>query len=594
MVIQRWRLAWGRAVELPRPRANSRAISVLMAIGIVAATMSGSRAGTFPMAAGPAQPTGVADLGALPKVVAEVEQAVQSFQKRDFDACLRQLGKAVKEHPELPPPHALFAKLASLGNQGGLIRPALERAVAEDSEHPEVYILFGNLALIEGRLTDGTVHFEKAMALAATQRWTAEQRKRFDRLCRQGDAFVAEARGDWKGARTALAAWLEQEPANAGARHRLGRALFGVGQYEQAQAELVKAAEADPKLEPAAITMGWLYTRERDLKKAAEWMKYAVKIDPDSVRVRLGVASWLLEQGRADEAQAHVEAAAKIDPKSSEVRRMLGLAARERKDFAAAEHVFQALAQESPGDAWVRNQLALVLVEQPDDATRRRALELAELSVRQDPNAVERADDAGDRLPPDQAPGRRREDPPGRRSPAARATRMPPTSWPSCGRSRDIPRAHPPCSRRRSPRRDCSCFATMLSNGSSGCPRRRDDRLAEQPFHDTRDQHPEERHETIVGRSSMDNLGEQGTVRAIAAPIRTHTRVAPAPSTHRALTEASRISGTLRGTGPRTGCPRAGPAWSSPIPPAARRSRSAVSTRRSTTSPSAPLPPRTP
>ena len=71
----------------------------------------------------PGEPTGVADLGALPKVVAEVEQAVQSFQKRDFDACLRQLGEAVKEHPELPPPHALFAKLASLGNQGGLIRP---------------------------------------------------------------------------------------------------------------------------------------------------------------------------------------------------------------------------------------------------------------------------------------------------------------------------------------------------------------------------------------------------------------------------------------------------------------------------------------
>ena len=96
---------------------------------------------------------------------------------------------------------------------------------------------------------------------------------------------------------------------------------------------------------------------------------------------------------------------------------MLGLAARERKDFAAAEHVFQALAQESPGDAWVRNQLALVLVEQPDDATRRRALELAELSVRQDPNAVERADDAGDRLPPDQAPSR----PP--------VSRGPPAAW---------------------------------------------------------------------------------------------------------------------------------------------------------------------
>ena len=37
----------------------------------------------------------------------------------------------------------------------------------------------------------------------------------------------------------------------------------------------------------------------------------------------------------------------------------------------------------------MRNQLALVLAEQADDAKRRRALELAELSVRQDPNAVD-------------------------------------------------------------------------------------------------------------------------------------------------------------------------------------------------------------
>ncbi len=275
-------------------------------------------------------------------------------------------------HPELPPPHALLAKLAILANQGGMIRPALERAVAEDGEHPEVYILFGNLALMEGRLTDGAVHFDRARALSTKPRWSAEQRERFGRLCHQGDAFVAEVRGDWKSARTALSAWLEQEPNNAPARHRLGRALFGVGQHEQAHAELVKAAETDPKVEPAAITMGWLYTRDRNLKKAGEWMEYAVKVAPDSPRVRLAVASWLLEQGRATEAQAHVEAAAKLEPKSNDVRRMLGLTARERKDFAAAEQVFQALAQESPGDSWVRNQLALVLAEQPDDAKRRR------------------------------------------------------------------------------------------------------------------------------------------------------------------------------------------------------------------------------
>ena len=63
----------------------------------------------------------------------EVEQAIKSFEKREFDACLKQLVEARSRRiPSLPPPHALFAKLAFLSNQGALIRPALERAVAED------------------------------------------------------------------------------------------------------------------------------------------------------------------------------------------------------------------------------------------------------------------------------------------------------------------------------------------------------------------------------------------------------------------------------------------------------------------------------
>ena len=44
---------------------------------------------------------------------------------------------------------------------------------------------------------------------------------------------------------------------------------------------------------------------------------------------------------------------------------------------------------EAPADAWLRNQLALVLVEQTDESKRRRALDLAELSVRQNPKAAD-------------------------------------------------------------------------------------------------------------------------------------------------------------------------------------------------------------
>jgi tetratricopeptide (TPR) repeat protein len=360
-----------------------------LALGVVLA--AATRIQARPITVGAAAlslPTSAAELRDI-RAIAEVEQAVKSFERREFDACLQQLGMAVKAHPELAPPGALFAKLAFVGDQPALARSALERAVTEDPEHPEVYVLFGNLALMESRLTDASVHFEKAKSLAKAERWTDGQRQRFGRLCHEGNAFVPESRGNWKAAQTALSAWLEQEPSNARARYRLGKVLFSLGEQNSAFQELKRAANDDATIEPAPITMGWLYTRDRNYGKAQEWMDYVVKIAPDALRVRTAVASWLLEQGRGHEAQTQVEAAAKLDAKSNEVKWLLGLAARAWKDFSRSEEIFQALALESPGDAWLRNQLALMLVEQADGAKKRKALELAELSVRQNPNAAD-------------------------------------------------------------------------------------------------------------------------------------------------------------------------------------------------------------
>jgi predicted Zn-dependent protease len=328
-----------------------------------------------------------AEVDELSKSIVEVNEAIKSFQKRDLDTCLQQLAKAVKAHPELPPAHALLAKLALMSNQIALVRPALETAVAQAPDHPEIYILFGNLALLENRATDAALHFEKAKALASAERWTADQRRRFERFCHQGNALLAESRGDWKAARSALEAWLALEPANARARQRLGKALFSLDQQDEAYKELQKASQEDSALEPAEVMMGWLFTRAGNLKKAEEWMDYAAKTSPDSLPVRLGVASWLLEQGRPDEAQSQAETAAKIQPKSNEVQRVLGLAARQRNDLAWAERIFQDLWAQSPGDAWGRSQFALVLAAQNDETKKRRAVELAKQRVKLEPKS---------------------------------------------------------------------------------------------------------------------------------------------------------------------------------------------------------------
>ncbi len=327
--------------------------------------------------------------GASAEPPVALDQATKSFQAGDFETCLKQLSHAVRAQPELPPAHALFAELASQNDQVALMRPALERAFGEDPAHPRVFVLFGDLALREGRWTDAALHFAKATVLASAPRWTAAQRDQFERLCLQGQAAVAEGRGDWKAAKAALDDWLKLEPADARARQRLGKALFRLDQWDAAYRELKRAAGDDATLEPAAISMAGLYTAAGDVNNAEKWLDYAVKTAPDSIRVRIERAAWLLDRGRVEEARADAEAAARIDPKARDARRLLGIAARARKDLAAAQTILEALDRESPGDAWARNQLALVLAEQTDDAKRRRALELAEELARRAPNDPE-------------------------------------------------------------------------------------------------------------------------------------------------------------------------------------------------------------
>lgn len=323
------------------------------------------------------------------RTLAALDEAAGCFRRGEFDASLEQLERVVRAHPDLPPAGVLFAGLALHGRRGSLIRPALEQAVRQAPEHPDVFIAFGDLALVEGRLTDAAVHFEKAWTLAAAGRWRASQKDRFARLCHEGEAALAEGRGDWKAVRAALEGWLKLEPGNAPARHRLGKALFHLGQPEAAYRELKQASAADPALEPAAVAMGWLCTRAGDLAKARAWMDHAVQFDAGSLAVRVGLGTWLLEQGRGDEARVQAEAALRLDPKSDQARRLLGVAARLGKDLARARTTFEALLEESPGNIWLRGQLAQVLAEQADAAGHRRALELAEQTARQAPASPE-------------------------------------------------------------------------------------------------------------------------------------------------------------------------------------------------------------
>ena len=73
-----------------------------------------------------------------------------------------------------------------------------------------------------------------------------------------------------------------------------------------------------------------------DPKQPREWLDRAVKAEPNSVRVHLAYADWLLQQNEVEQAKIHVDTALKIKADDVEVQKLQGLIARIQKDLGAS------------------------------------------------------------------------------------------------------------------------------------------------------------------------------------------------------------------------------------------------------------------
>ncbi len=319
----------------------------------------------------------------------ELAQAVGRFEKGDFEGCLTSLEAAGKRNPGLFPAKLLLAKLFVSHHQLAPGRAVLEQVVVDHPDLPEGYLLFATVALEDGRIADAAVHLEKALALAQTDRWTAERKRMFAIGTQSGLAEVAERRGNWALAQKHLLAWSAVDPDNPRVHRRLGSVLFHQKQYPKALEEFSRSVRADDRQEAPAMALARLFADAGDFPQAAEWITAAVRGDPNNIRVRLAAADLFLQQERWKEAEAEADAIARLDPKSTDLLALRGLIAWYAKDYPLAEHFYQEWHDRAPSRFAASNNLALALLQQPDKAKHRRALELARANARTYPRIGE-------------------------------------------------------------------------------------------------------------------------------------------------------------------------------------------------------------
>jgi Tfp pilus assembly protein PilF len=325
----------------------------------------------------------------LPEGIAEINRAIESFKRRDFVQCQVLLKSAVANHPDLPPAPIMFANVCIRLDQPAMGRVALEEAAVRYSEFPELYLLFGRLALDDNHITDAELQFDKAATLSASDRWSGTRRERFLVQVYEGLLTVAEKRQDWAAASANSDAWLKLEPKNGRARARMAEAMFHQRKRETARLELEQAVNDDPSLGPATVLMARFCTDEGDLQTASHWMRAAVEQAPKDPIAHLRYATWLFEHGDAIQARSEADTVIRLDPGNVQADGLRGLIARSLKDYSAAARIFQDIYTHHPEKFAASNQLALCLAEGQSDEQRGRAWKIAEANAKRLPTSAE-------------------------------------------------------------------------------------------------------------------------------------------------------------------------------------------------------------
>jgi tetratricopeptide (TPR) repeat protein len=334
-----------------------------------------------------------------PATPAEVEQAYELFKANKVPEAVDKLAKAAKSNPNLSPPKVYIAQWLFQAGNGAAARTAMEQALAEDPKHPEGYLQNANFAFNDGRLTEAVLNLRAALELSADARWDAEQKKRFAREARNGLVDVCGARGDHAAAKEYALEMLNADPKNGPLRSRLGAIVFRLDKPAEAEKEFAQAFADDPTIDPPELQLAGLWQQralaEPDaarqaahLEKVEQWLKAAVSNHPKSAKPPREYGLWLLNGGKADAAGPYFDAATKIDPtgKDTAVARAVWLL--HKKDHAAAEPLLEGAYRDTPGDLNALSFLCLCLCETGDDKKKKRAVDLADTLVRQNPKAA--------------------------------------------------------------------------------------------------------------------------------------------------------------------------------------------------------------
>ena len=177
-------------------------------------------------------------------------------------------------------------------------------------------------------------------------------------------------RADWPVAAAHFQRGVDLDPRSASLRHRLGTALYMMGDARAALREFEQAIALSPKHAQSHYSLGVLFETNGRVDDALQRYTAAVQHDPSYVEARVRLAGLLRQVGRPEASRAEYERVLAIDPRVPEAvfghAMSLVASGRYRDARGRLEHGRQAY----PGYLDFENALARVLAASPDASVR--------------------------------------------------------------------------------------------------------------------------------------------------------------------------------------------------------------------------------
>ena len=334
-------------------------------------------------------------LGQLYRTQGELQKSVPLFERvlqlqPDDVAALVWLGDIYLSLGRLEGAEPQFAKAlsrqpASLSARFGLGRVALAR---QDYTRAAAYL---EEVLAKDPEAAGA-HYPLAMAYrglgrldqAEVQLRQREEREilpadplmvELDELLESAQAYESRGiralnREDWTEAAALFRKGLVLDPGNPALRHRLGTALYMLGDQRAAREEFEAVVRTTPDHRMAQYSLGVLLQADGRHREAAERFTAALRARPSYTEARLRLAASLRKSGRAKESLTHYDQALAANPDLTEARFGIAIALVQLGRYQEARDRLADGMKAYPAEQVFAHGLARLLAAAPDDRVR--------------------------------------------------------------------------------------------------------------------------------------------------------------------------------------------------------------------------------